>query len=84
MLNKGNLFRGKGCPACINTGYAGRVGIFELLTVSENIKKLIMTGADASAIKEQALKEGMTTLLADGINKVIAGVTTIDEVIRVC
>ncbi len=84
MLNKGNLFRGKGCEACLNTGYSGRIGIFELLTVSDSIKKLIMTGADSTTIKEQALKEGMITLLQDGINKVISGVTTLDEVLRVC
>ena len=84
MLNKGNLFRGKGCEACLNTGYSGRIGIFELLTVSDSIKKLIMTGADSTTIKEQALKEGMITLLQDGIDKVISGVTTLDEVLRVC
>ena len=84
MLNKGSLYRGKGCEACLNTGYTGRIGIFELLVVSDNIKKLIMNGSDATTIKEQALKEGMITLLQDGINKVIAGVTTLDEVLRVC
>jgi len=84
MLKKGNLYRGKGCPACLNTGYSGRVGIFELLAVSDSIKRLVMTGADATTIKEQALKEGMVTLLQDGINKVIDGVTTLDEVLRVC
>ncbi|NLV67111.1 MAG: type II secretion system ATPase GspE [Spirochaetes bacterium] len=83
-LNKGNLYRGKGCEACLNTGYTGRVGIFELLVISDKIKKLIMTGSDASTIREQALKEGMVSLLEDGINKVIAGVTTLDEVLRVC
>lgn len=83
-LNKGKLFRGKGCEACLNTGYSGRIGIFELLVVSDNIKRLIMSGTDATTIKEQALKEGMITLLQDGINKVINGVTTLDEVLRVC
>lgn len=84
MLNKGNLYRGKGCEACLNTGYTGRIGIFELLVVSDSIKKLIMNGSDSTTIKEQALKEGMITLIQDGINKVIAGVTTLDEVLRVC
>lgn len=84
MLKNGNLFRGKGCEACLNTGYTGRIGIFELLVVTDNIKKLIMNGSDATTIKEQALKEGMITLLQDGVNKVIAGVTTLDEVLRVC
>lgn len=84
MLKKGNLYRGRGCESCLNTGYSGRIGIFELLPISDAIKKLIMNGADATTIKEQALKEGMITLQQDGINKVIEGVTTLDEVLRVC
>ncbi len=83
-LNKGNLFRGKGCDKCLHTGYTGRLGIFELLIVSESIRKLIMTGADASSIKDQAIKEGMVTLLTDGIQKVSKGLTTLEEVFRVC
>jgi general secretion pathway protein E len=83
-LKKGKLYRGKGCEACLNTGYSGRIGIFELLIISDEIKKLIMAGSDASTIREQGLKEGMVSLLDDGINKVIEGVTTLDEVLRVC
>ncbi len=83
MLNKGNLFKGKGCEHCLNTGYSGRIGIFELLPVSDRIRKLIMSGADASTIKENAVTEGMKTLLQDGIEKVTRGLTTLEEVLRV-
>lgn len=82
-LSKGNLFKGKGCDRCLNTGYSGRLGIFELMPVTDNIRKLIMSGADATTIKEQAVDEGMRTLLQDGIDKVIKGLTTLEEVLRV-
>jgi len=84
FLKKGTLFKGKGCEKCMHTGYTGRLGIFELLTLSDNIKKLVMTGSDASTIKEQAVKEGMITLLSDGIQKAANGLTTLEEVFRVC
>lgn len=83
-LSKGNLFRGKGCEKCLNTGYTGRIGIFELLRVTDSIRKMIMTGSDASSIKEQAIKEGMITLLTDGVQKASKGITTLEEVLRVC
>ena len=84
MLSKGSLFKGKGCDKCLNTGYTGRLGIFELLIISDSIKKMVMTGADASSIKEQAIKEGMITLLRDGAQKAVKGLTTLEEVLRVC
>lgn len=83
-LDKGNLYRGKGCDKCLNTGYTGRIGIFELLTVTDNIRKMMMSGADASTIKQQAIKEGMITLLTDGVQKAARGLTTLEEVLRVC
>jgi len=74
------LFRGKGCPVCQNTGYLGRIGVFEVLEVSDPIKKLIMEKADASKIREEAIKNGMTTMIADGLLKVESGITTIEEI----
>ncbi len=82
-LSKGNLFKGNGCEKCLNTGYSGRLGIFELMPVSDKIRKLIMGGADSSTIKEQAIADGMKTLLQDGFEKVIKGLTTLEEVLRV-
>jgi general secretion pathway protein E len=84
MLKNGNLYRGKGCEKCLNTGYTGRIGIFELLTVTDSIRKMIMAGSDAMSIKDQAIKEGMITLLTDGALKASGGITTLEEVLRVC
>lgn len=76
------VYRGKGCPVCQGTGYAGRAGVFEVLVVSDEVKKLIMERGNAGQIKKQAISEGMTTMLEDGLDKVQKGLTTIDEVLR--
>lgn len=76
------VFQGKGCKICRSTGYSGRLGIFEVLEVSKNIKKLVDEKADAELIASAARKEGMKTMLEDGLEKVAKGVTTIEEVIR--
>jgi general secretion pathway protein E len=77
------LYRGKGCEKCINTGYLGRTGIYELLPVTNDIRKLIMGHADAVQIKEKAISNGMKTLLQDGVEKALQGITTLEEVLRV-
>ena len=78
------VYKGAGCGVCHNTGYTGRVGVFEVLVVSNNIRKLITQKADADLIQKQAVKDdGMATMLDDGLKKVIQGVTTIEEVLRV-
>jgi type IV pilus assembly protein PilB len=77
------VYKGKGCIMCHQTGYSGRIGMFEILEISDSIRKLIMEKKDSRTIKEKAMKEGMTPLLDDGIQKVIAGITTLEEVSRV-
>lgn len=78
------LYKGEGCLVCHNTGYSGRVGVFEVLEVTGNIKKLIMQKADADVILKEAIKEyGMPTMLDDGLMKALKGLTTIEEVLRV-
>ncbi len=77
------VFKGQGCPVCQNSGYSGRVGIFELLEISEKVKELIMAQANADKIKEAAVKEGMKTMMEDGIQKVLQGQTTFEEILRV-
>jgi len=77
------FYRGKGCKTCKNTGYKGRIGIFELLTLNDKIRDLIVTKTSSTQIRRVAQEAGMKTLREDGIAKVQAGVTTIDEVIRV-
>jgi general secretion pathway protein E len=79
----GTFYRGRGCTACLQTGYRGRSGIYELLVVDDHIRGLVMTGADSSVIKRRAVELGMGTLLRDGALKVSKGVTTVDEVLRV-
>jgi type II secretory ATPase GspE/PulE/Tfp pilus assembly ATPase PilB-like protein len=77
------IYKGKGCRACNNTGYTGRTGIYETLLVTEDIKKLILTKAYSDVIKKKALELGMKTLRQDGWSKVLAGLTTFEEVVRV-
>ncbi len=83
--NDGKLFlyRGRGCEKCAKTGYKGRVGIHEILEVNDSIRKLIIEKADAGRIKEDAKKNGMITLRESAVRKMLAGLTTIEEVIRV-
>jgi general secretion pathway protein E len=73
---------GTGCKSCAYTGYSGRTGIFEILTMSDNLRMMIGNKAGSTEIKQQALKEGMVTLMKDGMNKVKAGITTPSEVLR--
>lgn len=77
------LHKGKGCGECRFTGYLGREGLFELLQITEGIKKLIVEKATASEIKAQAIKEGFKTMREEGLLKAVEGITTIEEVLRV-
>ncbi len=82
-FNKESLYRGTGCLNCINTGYVGREGIFELMTIDDEIRELIMANSGSNVIKQTAIKKGMFTLRQDGLRKALAGKTTIKEVLRV-
>ena len=77
------LFRGKGCKRCFHTGYKGRVGITEILTFSSQIKELVLARAGEFKIKGAARAEGMKTMREDGLAKAVAGLTTLEEVLRV-
>jgi len=77
------FYKGAGCKACKNSGYKGRIGIFEMLLITDKIRDLILAKTPSSQIKHVAQEAGMKTLRQDGITKVLAGATTIDEVIRV-
>lgn len=78
-----NLYKGAGCANCGHTGYLGRIGIFEVLTISQPIMKLILEHASTGQIETQAISEGMVTLKQDGYMKVLEGITTLEEVLRV-
>jgi general secretion pathway protein E len=77
------VYRGRGCPNCHHTGFKGRCGIFELLLMDQTMKSLVLHTANANTIREQAVKNGMITLRRAGANKILAGITTIEEVYRV-
>lgn len=80
------LYRGKGCPDCFETGYKGRIGIFEVMILTDELKRFTLTTSDSGQIKNKALSmddTGMTTLRNDGLRKVLAGQTTLEEVFRV-
>ncbi len=82
-LPGGKLFRGAGCPNCFQTGYTDRSAIYEILPVDEVVKQQVMERAAASVIKRTSLDRGCRTLRMDGASKVVAGVTTVEEVLRV-
>jgi general secretion pathway protein E len=79
----GHVYVATGCDECHGLGYRGRSGIFEFLPAYEDVKRLVIANADAGAVKRRAVELGMHTLREDGIDKVLAGVTTFDEVLRV-
>jgi general secretion pathway protein E len=83
-LIDGVIYRGEGCQTCMGTGYKGRMGIYELLVLNNQIKTEILKGSDANAILDVALKCGFKTMRNYGKQKVIEGFTTPDEVLRVC
>ncbi len=77
------IYKGKGCKVCHATGYAGRIGIYEVLQVDKDVRKLIGEKNDSDVIRKAAIDNGMTTMLDDGLQKVAKGITTIEEVLRV-
>jgi general secretion pathway protein E len=77
------LMRGMGCERCANTGYRGRLGLYELLVISDEIRHVIGGGGDANQIRNQAIKENMRTLRKDALDKLYQGITTPEEVVRV-
>lgn len=77
------LFQARGCPACKHSGYLGRTSIHELFVMDEAIHRAILGGADATTLHQIARQQGMLTLYEDGLRKVAAGITSLDEVLRV-
>ncbi|MFQ5780779.1 MAG: GspE/PulE family protein, partial [Nitrospiria bacterium] len=77
------FYRGKGCAHCMNTGYCGRAGLYEILLLDDEIRNMILSKMDSSRIKGEAVSKGMVTLREDGAKRVAAGRTTTEEVLRV-
>ncbi|HEV2855323.1 MAG TPA: type IV-A pilus assembly ATPase PilB [Thermoanaerobaculia bacterium] len=76
------LFRGRGCERCSNTGYKGRVGLYEVLEVEDEMREMILSGASAFELRQKAIQSGMMTLRGSGLQKIRDGLTTVDEVVR--
>jgi type IV pilus assembly protein PilB len=75
-------YKGKGCTTCNNTGYKGRIGLYEVLEITDEIRELILIGASALELRKKAVDDGMITLRESGLHKIRSGVTTIEEVVR--
>jgi type IV pilus assembly protein PilB len=76
------LFRGRGCDRCSGTGYKGRIGLYEVMEVDDEVRELILSGASAYELRQKAIQNGMTTLRMSGLQKIRDGVTTVEEVVR--
>jgi len=77
-----NLFRGRGCERCSNTGYKGRVGLYEVMDVDDDVRDLILAGASSTELRQRVLENGMVSLRGSGLQKIRDGVTSIEEVVR--
>jgi len=82
-VNTAKCYKGKGCPNCNGTGYKGRVALYEVMPIRDELKELILEGASTAEVKKAAIRLGMKTLRMSGITKVREGVTTVEEVMRV-
>jgi type IV pilus assembly protein PilB len=76
------LFRGKGCDRCSETGYKGRVGLYEVMAIDDELRELILSGASALELRQKANEDGMISLRGSGLQKIREGVTTLEEVLR--
>jgi len=76
------LYKGKGCPTCNNTGYKGRVGLYEVMEIADSVREMILTGASSIELRNKAQEEGMISLRGSGLRKIKAGLTTVEEVVR--
>jgi type IV pilus assembly protein PilB len=83
-LEGATFHRRRGCPRCGQTGYRGRVGVFQLLPMSERLEQMAADKASREEIERAAVEEGMRTMREDGIGKVAAGITSVEELVRVC
>ncbi|HEY8430260.1 MAG TPA: type II secretion system protein GspE, partial [Sandaracinaceae bacterium] len=77
------VFRGAGCRSCNGTGYKGRIALYEVMPFTERLKEMVLQGCSTAELKEEMIRDGVATLRMAGLEKIRAGVTTIDEVLRV-
>jgi type IV pilus assembly protein PilB len=82
-LDEYQVYRGKGCGTCNNTGYKGRIGLYEIMFFNDEIGEFVLNGASTLELKREAVRQGMKTLRMSGIEKIGEGMTSIEEVVRV-
>jgi type IV pilus assembly protein PilB len=75
-------YKGKGCPSCNDTGYKGRIGLYEVMEITDEIRELILIGASSLELRKKSIEDGMISLRASGLQKIRNGTTTIEEVLR--
>jgi type IV pilus assembly protein PilB len=83
QISKAQIMKGTGCRTCNNTGYKGRVALYEVMRFNDALKDMVLQGGSTAELKAAAIRAGMVTLRASGLLKVLAGVTTLEEVGRV-
>jgi type IV pilus assembly protein PilB len=83
QISKAQIMKGAGCRTCNGTGYKGRVALYEVMRFSDSLKDMVLQGGSTAELKAAAIKGGMVTLRASGLIKVLAGVTTLEEIGRV-
>jgi type IV pilus assembly protein PilB len=76
-------FRGTGCKVCNDTGYKGRIALYEVMPFSDRLREIVLQGGSTAELKDEMIREGVSTLRMAGLQKVLKGVTTIDEIVRV-
>ena len=76
------LYKGRGCDVCLNTGFKGRVGLYEVMEITDELRELIIIGASAMELRRKAIDLGMITLRESGLYKIREGITTIEEVVK--
>jgi type II secretory ATPase GspE/PulE/Tfp pilus assembly ATPase PilB-like protein len=82
-LESVTFYRGRGCEKCLHSGYRGRTAVFELMVINDHIRELILKKAPSHAIRQEALEAGMVTLRQDAMQKILEGITTMEEALRV-
>ena len=83
QIRSAKVYRGTGCPACSETGFKGRVALYEVMPLTDDLKEFVLNGASALELKRKAIRGGMVTLRQSALNKLLDGVTTVSEVYRV-
>ena len=82
-IRSATIYRGTGCPACSETGFKGRIALYEVMPLTDDLKEFVLNGASALELKQEAIRGGMVTLRRSALNKLLDGVTTVSEVYRV-